>query len=227
MGVEVRTTSSSGGQKGTKDERHDLIPIGPLQELATHFGYGALKYDEHQWRVGYEWSKSYSALMRHLLAFWKGLDYDVCSNEPDNCKHTDANGEPFETGRPDTCYNHLGSHHMVAVAWHSFVLLEFKDRFPEFDDRYIVKKQARVEETGTNIKYIHLDDIASAMQEDGMTEASQAWIMDRFGILEPEPLSWVAKSTGEKQAVCICDDDERAAQENLVVHYRVIHGIKL
>jgi hypothetical protein len=26
---------------------------------------------------------------------------------------------------------------MTAVAWHSFVLLEFIDRFPDHDDRYI------------------------------------------------------------------------------------------
>lgn len=133
---EERTTSSTGGQKGVKTERHDLVPQGPLQELATHFGRGAMKYELHQWRSGYEWSKSYQAAARHLSAFWSGLDYDVCSNEPDNCRHTDLEGNPFSTGRPDTCFNHTGSHHMVAVAWHSFVLLEFKDRFPEYDDRY-------------------------------------------------------------------------------------------
>lgn len=167
---EVRSVSSTGGQKGTKMERHDLIPIGPLQELAVHFGRGARKYDEHQWRVGYEWSKSYSAMQRHLAAFWKGLDYDVCSNEPDNCalkidtgevisyNHFDATTEvtpdektiisvrigdkvfkPFnDSFEPNTCYNHTGSHHMACVMWHSAVLLEFKDRFPQFDDRYMV-----------------------------------------------------------------------------------------
>ena len=137
---ETRTTSSTGGQKGVKLERHDLIPQGPLQELAVHFGRGAMKYDEHQWRAGYEWSKSYSALARHLAAFWAGLDFDVCSNEPENCKHEDSEGNPFSTGLPDTCYNHTGSHHMVCVAWHAFVILEFKDRFPEYDDRYVPDK---------------------------------------------------------------------------------------
>lgn len=166
MAAETRTTSSTGGQKGVKLERHDLVPIGPLRELATHFGLGAQKYDNHQWRQGYEWSKSYSALERHLKLFWQGLDFDVCSNERDNCaiKTADGlvvpidyanamdvwdgdvlaqihiNGEVYQPGlgtvSGDTCYNHLGSHHMVAVMWHSAVLLEFKDRFPEFDDRY-------------------------------------------------------------------------------------------
>lgn len=134
--AEIRTTSSTGGEKGVKLERFDLIPVGPLTELARHFGRGALKYDNHQWRQGYEWSKSYSALMRHLTAFWEGYDFDVCSNDPDGCQHLTKDGTPFEAILPDTCYNHTGGHHMAAVAWHSFVLLEFVDRFPQHDDRY-------------------------------------------------------------------------------------------
>lgn len=164
--AEVRTTSSTGGQKGVKLERHDLIPMGPLTKLAEHFGKGALKYDEHQWRQGYEWSKSYSAMQRHLTAFWAGFDYDICKHEPDNCAIKTASGEivpinyfdardvivdgrvvsiqingfSFEPGigtvNGDTCYNHTGSHHMTAVAWHSFVLLEFVENHPEHDDRY-------------------------------------------------------------------------------------------
>ena len=136
---EVRTTSSTGGQKGTKIERFDLIPAGPLAELAAHYGRGALKYAEHQWRAGYEWSKSIAAIGRHSNAFNGGEDYDVCPPDSDGCAFVTAEGEPFEGGSTphgDTCYNHTGSHHMVAVAWHSFLLLEFKDTHPEHDDRY-------------------------------------------------------------------------------------------
>lgn len=134
--MEERTTSSTGGQKGVKLQRFDLIPVTPLRLLAEHFGKGARKYDEHQWRSGYEWSKSYSALMRHLTEFWLGNDYDVCSKDPDGCSMKTAAGDDFEPLSPDTCYNHTGSHHMVAVAWHSFVMLEFTETHPEHDDRY-------------------------------------------------------------------------------------------
>jgi hypothetical protein len=134
---EIRTTSSTGGQKGTKLARFDLIPVGPLTELAEHFGIGASKYANHQWRQGYEWSKSYAALMRHLTAFWAGYDYDVCSNDPDGCSHVDTEGNPFVAVREDACFNHTGSHHMAAVAWHAFCLLEFKDAHPGHDDRYV------------------------------------------------------------------------------------------
>lgn len=134
--AETRTTSSTGGQKGVKLARFDLIPAGPLKELAEHYGRGARKYANHQWRQGYEWSKSIAALARHFNDFMAGYDYDVCSNDPDGCRHTDMDGNPFDTGEPDTCFNHTGSHHMAAVAWHSFLLLEFKDTHKAFDDRY-------------------------------------------------------------------------------------------
>lgn len=135
--AEVRTTSSTGGEKGTKLARLDLIPVGPLLELAEHYGKGARKYASHQWRQGYEWSKSYAALQRHLLAFWSGEDYDTCPEDGHGCSFQTAEGEPFQPEEPGTCYNHTGSHHMAAVAWHAMCLLEFKDRFPQHDDRYL------------------------------------------------------------------------------------------
>jgi len=106
--AEVRTTSSTGGEKGVKDQRFDLIPIDALTELAEHYGAGARKYADNQWRKGYEWSKSYAALQRHATAFWNGEDFD----------------------------QETGSNHMAAVAWHAFTLLTFFKEFPEFDDRY-------------------------------------------------------------------------------------------
>lgn len=108
--------------------------------LAEHFGKGARKYAENQWRNGYEWSKSYQALLRHLIAFWNGEDFDVCSNHPDECEFVTKDGDEYLPIEDDTCYVHTGSHHMVAVAWHAFVLLEFIEHFPEHDDRYIYDK---------------------------------------------------------------------------------------
>jgi hypothetical protein len=105
---ERRTTSRTGGEKGVKDARFDLIPVGALTQLAEHFGVGAAKYADNQWRKGYEWSKSYAALQRHATAWWAGEDTDA------------------ETG----------SSHMAAVAWHAFALLTFLSEHPDFDDRY-------------------------------------------------------------------------------------------
>lgn len=106
--TEVRTTSSTGGEKGTKPERYDLIPVDALASVARLYGEGAKKYSEHNWRKGYEWSKSYAALNRHLAEFWKGVDIDP------------------ETGEP----------HLAAVIFHALALITFMNEQPEFDDRY-------------------------------------------------------------------------------------------
>lgn len=110
---EVRSVSSTGGAKGTKLARYDLLPVGPLRQVAEHYGKGASKYADHNWRRGYEWSKSYAALMRHATQFWSGEDID----------------------------EETGSHHMAAVAFHALALLEYAKTHPEFDDRHIVVEQ--------------------------------------------------------------------------------------
>lgn len=97
----------TGGEKGTKLARFDLIPTGALTRLAEHFGRGASKYDDRNWERGYKWSLSYAALCRHLFAWWGGEDID-----------------------PET-----GSHHLDAVMWHSMVLRTFVDEFQDKDDR--------------------------------------------------------------------------------------------
>lgn len=112
-GGEVRTTSSTGGQKGVKPERMSLIPVEALEIMGRLYGFGAQKYDAHNWRKGYEWSKSYDALQRHASAFWRGEDLDE------------------ETGLP----------HLAGVVFHAFTLMIFMEEQPDFDDRY--KPEAR------------------------------------------------------------------------------------
>jgi hypothetical protein len=106
--AEVRYVDpTTGGEKGTKLARFDLIPEIPLYALAEHYGRGAGKYDDHNWRRGYPWSISFAALNRHLWTWWNGEDED-----------------------PE-----LHSHHLDAVAWHAFTLREFAVTRPGLDDR--------------------------------------------------------------------------------------------
>ena len=107
---EVRTVSSTGGEKGVKTERFDLIPADSLRKLAYLYGKGSEKYADRNWEAGYEWSKSYGAMQRHAWQFWNGEDLDE------------------ETGVP----------HVINVAWHAFALAHFilhPDNYRVFDDR--------------------------------------------------------------------------------------------
>lgn len=57
-----------------------LLPPDSLEEIAKVFTYGAHKYSEWNWAAGFKWSRIYSALLRHLNAFWKGEDFDEVGN---------------------------------------------------------------------------------------------------------------------------------------------------
>src|SRR6185437_9190435 len=104
---EVRVTSATGGAKGSKLARFDLIPPGPEIELAELYGKGGEKYEDRNWERGYPWHLSYAALRRHLAKFWKGQDRD-----------------------PQT-----GTKEIICVAWHASALAEFMETQPECDDR--------------------------------------------------------------------------------------------
>lgn len=119
---EVRVTNASGASKGQKSARFDLIPTGPLRALAEHYGAGANKYSPLEriegadgapidnWRLGFNYSSSIAALLRHFYAWQSGEDFD----------------------------EELGNNHLVAVIWHAMTLMEFQSTpgFPEaFDDR--------------------------------------------------------------------------------------------
>lgn len=56
--------------------RIDLIPPDAVLEVAEVLTDGVDKYGAHNWREGIAYSRLYSAIQRHLLAFWKGNDVD-------------------------------------------------------------------------------------------------------------------------------------------------------
>lgn len=134
---EVRKVSETGGEKGVKSERWDLLPMGALAKVAEHFGRGAAKYADHNWRRGYPWSRSYGAAGRHYRAFVEGEDYDRCPEDGHGCRHTDMEGNPYKGPVPGTCFNHTGSLHIVAFAWHALVLIEFFEQHQQYDDRFV------------------------------------------------------------------------------------------
>jgi len=66
--------------KGNKDDdgkpRHDLLDYDFVTNLAEVLSFGARKYGDHNWRGGIKTSRLFSALQRHLTAFWGGEDID-------------------------------------------------------------------------------------------------------------------------------------------------------
>lgn len=56
--------------------RLDLLPVGPLEDIAEILTFGAKKYADHNWRKGFKWSRLYGALFRHMFAWIRGQDKD-------------------------------------------------------------------------------------------------------------------------------------------------------
>ena len=107
-GPEIRIKDpDTGGEKGSKPQRMDLLPWDTLMKVSEHYAYGATKYEDRNWERGYAWHLSFSALQRHLAAFWQGEDIDE-----------------------DT-----GSHHMAAACFHALALFTYVERGLGTDDR--------------------------------------------------------------------------------------------
>jgi hypothetical protein len=56
--------------------RYDLLPPEMLEETAQVLTFGAQKYSAHNWAKGASWSRYFSAMMRHMWAWWRGEDND-------------------------------------------------------------------------------------------------------------------------------------------------------
>lgn len=108
MTAETRITSSTGGQKGSKPEQYHTMPES-LAELARVYEFGARKYADYNYRLGYPFSLSFNALMRHAWAWQWGED-----NDPES-----------------------GLNHMAHAAWHALNLVMFSqhEQYEPFDDR--------------------------------------------------------------------------------------------
>lgn len=103
---------NTGGEKGSKLARFDLIPPDALWKLAEVYGKGSQKYTDRNWEKGFAWGLSIAALERHLSLFKQREDID-----------------------PET-----QCHHIAQVAWHALTLLTFQLRGLGTDDRSQMKE---------------------------------------------------------------------------------------
>ena len=101
-------TATEGLRYDDGKPRVDLVPPEVILALAAHYTVGAKKYEEHNWEKGMKWSRCYSSLMRHALAWQAGEDYD----------------------------QETKTHHAVCVAWNALALYWYHIKGVGEDDRY-------------------------------------------------------------------------------------------
>lgn len=53
-----------------------LLPTDVLEQVAAVLLFGSKKYGVNNWRKGIKYSRLYGAALRHLWAWWRGIDND-------------------------------------------------------------------------------------------------------------------------------------------------------
>ena len=102
--------------RGKKDDQQkinlSLLPMDALIEVAKVMDFGARKYDPHNWRSGFDWTRLSSAMLRHIFAWIGG-----------------------ETNDPESGLNHIAH-----AACGCLFLLEHQSKGYGEDDRYKEKE---------------------------------------------------------------------------------------
>jgi hypothetical protein len=115
--AEVRVIDpTTGGQKGIKPERFDLLPWEALEEVARVYAFGAEKYEDHNWWRGYKWSLSLGALFRHISRWMCGETNDQES----------------------------GLHHLAHATFHCLTLISFQRAKRGTDDRRVINRPGAI-----------------------------------------------------------------------------------
>lgn len=97
----------SGKRHNTGKNRLDLVPVSLIEEVGKVLTHGAKKYDERNWEKGMSFMTVYASLLRHLIAWSKGQDYDKES----------------------------GLRHLSHIACNVAFLIEYTTTCPRLDDR--------------------------------------------------------------------------------------------
>lgn len=54
-----------------------LLPSDAAEEIVKVLEYGASKYSDRNWEGGMAWHRPFSALMRHMWAWWRREEADT------------------------------------------------------------------------------------------------------------------------------------------------------
>ncbi len=111
--TEVRVTDPvTGASKGSKPERHDLVPPYVIAELARVYAMGAEKYSDFNYLRGFKWGLSVASAKRHIDAWLSGEKLNV------------EEGSSFPP-----------CHHLAHAIWHLATLMTYERYGLGTDDR--------------------------------------------------------------------------------------------
>jgi hypothetical protein len=72
----ILAIASEGRKDDSEKTPYHLIAPEMLEGVGKVLDFGANKYGPRNWENGMSWSRPFSALMRHMWAWWSGQDKD-------------------------------------------------------------------------------------------------------------------------------------------------------
>ena len=151
MGNPAVATMTEGVKFDEAKPRHDLLSGYALNELARVAAYGSVKYDDHNWRKGIKWSRTFSAALRHLWAFWRGEDIDP------------------ESGMP----------HLAHAMWNCMVMLEYTVTHPANDDRWKDPEKRVGKRLASELRLLTLDPPGKLPKVEPLVDSEKS-VYDRL-----------------------------------------------
>lgn len=107
----MENNNDVGERKNAGKLKWSLVSMTALEPLVQVLTFGAIKYDEHNWKKGLKYTEICESLQRHLNAFIDGEDND-----------------------PESKLAHVG--HILCNAMFLSYMFRFRK---DMDDRYIDK----------------------------------------------------------------------------------------
>ena len=71
-----KEAAGAGRKDDTGKVPYHLLAPEFLDATAQVLAFGAAKYAERNWEQGMDWSRPFSAMMRHMWAWWRGEEKD-------------------------------------------------------------------------------------------------------------------------------------------------------
>jgi hypothetical protein len=68
---------TEGHKNDAQKPRWALVPYDAMAEIVKVLTSGAAKYEDRNFEAGINYDRCFSALMRHLTAWWQGETYDL------------------------------------------------------------------------------------------------------------------------------------------------------
>lgn len=132
---EQRNVVGQGKKYDGNKAAPELLSPFALTVCARILAKGARKYASRNWELGFAWSRSIAAILRHLFRYMMGQTHDIGEKKYGDKEDCADCAKGTLDSMDWVCLNHTGESHAGNVMVNASFLLHFEKTKPELDDR--------------------------------------------------------------------------------------------